>query len=87
MAAKPPFTIAVEASAPADDPVTVVKADYSLDGALSWTALPDAGAAPYEFTIDADMVKKRPATVWVRTRALNKRGPSLWDVAEVRCSK
>jgi hypothetical protein len=82
-----PFTLTVEASAPAADPVTVVKADLSLDGAFSWTPLPDATEAPYRFTIDAGLVKELPSTVWVRTRALNQRGPSLWDVIELRCSK
>lgn len=28
-----------------------------------------------------------PTTVWVRVRAFNKRGPSLWDVVQVQCNR
>lgn len=82
-----PFTVTVNTSAPTNDPVTVVKADYSLDGAAHWLPLPDATEKPYAFTVMADMVKNTPSTVWVRTRAFNKRGASLWDVLERRCCK
>ncbi|MBI3922859.1 MAG: hypothetical protein HY318_15670, partial [Armatimonadetes bacterium] len=82
-----PLRITVEAKAPANDPATAVKADYSVDGALHWTSLPDAVKPPYTFTLEADKVKELPWTVWLRARAVNKRGPSLWDVIEVRCSK
>ena len=82
-----PFAVTVEVTAPAEEPVTLVQADYSLDGALSWQKLPDATDMPYIFTIGADQVEELPATVWVRARAANARGGSLWDVAELRISR
>lgn len=82
-----PVKVAVEATAPGNDPVTIVQADYSLDGALSWRALPDAREVPCTFAIGADQIPELPATVWIRARAANGRGFSLWDVVEVRISR
>ena len=72
------------------DPVTVVKADYSTDDCLTWTPLPDATDAPYKFILDPNTISAigdRPTSCFIRTRAFNKRGSSLWDVIEIRLEK
>ncbi len=81
------FEVSVEAEAPEGDPVSVVRADYSTDGCLTWKHLPDAKTAPYRFVLDLDDVDAagaKPISCWIRARAVNKRGPSLWDVIEVK---
>ena len=79
-----PFRLSVMAGASAEDPVAKVTADYSLDGARSWTPLPEVRTPPYNFSLDGGMLKTTPCTVLVRARAINTHGPSLWDVVELR---
>lgn len=81
-----PLTLRVEASAPdPKDPVLTVVADYSTDGARSWQPLPAAAQAPFEVTLDREILHNPPVTVYVRVRAQNRVGWSLWDVARYRC--
>ena len=56
-----PIEVTVEGTAPETDPVTAVKADYSIDGAYSWKPFPDAAGVPCTFTVDRSMLKQRPA--------------------------
>ena len=75
------ITTAVEA--PEDDPVTKAECGYSLDGCLTWKSLTNDSTAPYEFTIDPNAVSTGSNDCWIRARAVNKKGPSLWDVIKV----
>ena len=77
-----PATIKLSVSAPSGDPVKVVKGEISLDRGLTWTPLHDVAKPPYEYTVDAGMVKGADSCM-VRVRAMNTRGSSLWDVIEI----
>ena len=76
------ITAAVEA--PEDDPVTRVECGYSLDDCLTWNSLKNDSTEPYEFTIDPDALSTGSNGCWIRARAVNKKGPSLWDVIKVK---
>ena len=79
--------ITVEVEAPEDDPVVKVECGYSLDGCLAWQSLTDDSAVPYEFSIGQSDVSEGLNECWIRVRAINKQGPSLWDIVKVDLRK
>ena len=79
--------VKVAAEAPDDDPVTKVEAGYSLDGCLTWKSLADDTTEPYEFSVAQNNIRDGLNECWIRTRAINKKGPSLWDIIKIELRK
>ena len=75
--------ISVDVEAPVKTPVKIVKADYSTDGCLTWKPLADDITAPYEYVLGLNDVGDGLNNCWIRAQAINKQGPSLWDVVEI----
>lgn len=77
--------VVIEAAteAPKNDPVRAIYAEYSLDGCMTWKAITDANMTTGKFVIGQKELPKTGKCL-IRARAINSKGPSLWDVVEVK---
>lgn len=81
---------------PAEDPAGKIEARISTNGCLSWQSVPSDDVkttksgqqtADYAINIKAAMFPQGRSKCHIKVRAINKTGPSLWDIIELEIQK